>query len=305
MSTTVYGGCKFPEGSNLLEIIGRFNEARPQAIALADSILEKQIIARAVDRLDRLMVQGTGAAVNNSVEKQDDSSSFSDLLAKCFQRTLERRKNPDSAHHSDIDTAASIVVIPHATGLYGIVRCSNDEMLDHMKATLGFEDYSWWNNSDAPEGISEDDWDARGTVWNEILDKEHYVSYLGPEMVLVRREHDVPYVSTRDKMDFSGVRDFEKRVFDAALETDAALADPPQQSAGKMAGHLMALRDGQHPAFEAMRERMRKVLIEFPDEELFKRNLGEVVDQARTEWEAGVLNEHSQPSSASRSSPRM
>ena len=305
MSTTVYNGCKFPEGSDLLDIIQRFNEARPQAIALADRILQKQITAQAINRLDRLIVQATGAAANDSSERPDEYTSFSDILSKCFQRTLERRKSPDSSHHSDIDTAASIVVIPHATGLYGIFRCNNDEMLGYMKATLGFEDYGWWNNTDEPEGVTEDEWEARGKIWNEILDNEHYVSYLGPEMVLVRKEHDVPYTSPSGVMDFSGVRDFEKRVFDAAMETTAAQSDPPEQSAGMAVSHMMSLREGKNPAFEKVRERMRKVLIEFPDADLFKRNLSDVLDQARTEWEAGVLDEQSQPSSANRSSPRM
>jgi hypothetical protein len=300
MSTTVYSGCKFRDDDDFTAIIKRFNDARPQALLLADTILEQHIAARALDKLDELIIQAIGGIAADN----EDQETFGEILQACFKKTVDRRKNPDTQHHADIDTSASIVVIPHETGLYGVVRCNNNQMLDYMKSTLGFEGYEWWNNTDAPDDISEAQWDARGEVWNKILDKESVVSYLGAEMILVKRDHYVPYLSANDTLDFSGARAFETRVFGGALKLHLDENDV-KQTPGSLASRIMELKEGKDPGFEALRAKIARILPSSLEPHFFRQNLKDILGQAKAEWDADTLDKNAVPALGTRSGSRM
>lgn len=291
MSTTIYNGYRFPEGETLESMIERFRGARTGALALADKVLSNHIINLTVLSLDNMIVQSFA----KTDEPKETINSFENLLWT-VQRRVQDRKDNGNGHNSDVDMSASIVLIPHDGRLYGIGRHANAEMARCIQEASGAESYSWWNNTDRAEGVSQKSWDKRGEIWEAITRDEGTVSYLGAELELVKKTHPTPILSVEDCNDFSGVNSFHDRVFSAAMKIFAADPNALGGTPGRIASALMDLREGKNPAFELLRAKMAKVLIEFPDRALFGRPIEQVIDEAKARWEAAGLEEMTQQS---------
>lgn len=70
-------------------------------------------------------------------------------------------------------------------------------MLCNLRRPRWAEDYSYWNNTDAPKRISQKAWDARGKVWGEIC-----LGNLGPTSHNGRRLEHVITEAARLRTNF-------------------------------------------------------------------------------------------------------
>jgi len=68
-----------------------------------------------------------------------------------------------------------VLAIPFFTEeLYLFNRKENpmsfEKMYEKFMKETGFEEYGYWNNTDKPDDVSEDEWDERERVWDEVID---------------------------------------------------------------------------------------------------------------------------------------
>ncbi len=71
--------------------------------------------------------------------------------------------------NSMVDTDFQIVVFPHETVFLGIVYTESSKWFRKWLKMPGVSEYGYWNNTDPPDDVSEEEWENRGKVWNEVL----------------------------------------------------------------------------------------------------------------------------------------
>lgn len=49
-----------------------------------------------------------------------------------------------------------------------IIACGEEYLYEKVRYPRWAEDYSYWNNTDAPDGITQRAWDERGKVWHRV-----------------------------------------------------------------------------------------------------------------------------------------
>lgn len=80
----------------------------------------------------------------------------------------------DDKHEPDyIDTLqARVKIYPPLEGVEGLLGfVENKEYFSDLLKSPLIEDYSYWDNTDRPEEVSEEEWDERRENWNLILDR--------------------------------------------------------------------------------------------------------------------------------------
>jgi hypothetical protein len=55
--------------------------------------------------------------------------------------------------------------------------------LDFMKEMRALEDFSYWNNTDPDEDVTEEEWEARGNVWSYFTAENRWTNYLVLEVL--------------------------------------------------------------------------------------------------------------------------
>lgn len=69
-----------------------------------------------------------------------------------------------------VDTDFNVVLVPCAGFLLGRVYTEQRLWLAEWYKQPGIEEFSYWDNMEPPEGVSDEDWAARGTAWEVITD---------------------------------------------------------------------------------------------------------------------------------------
>lgn len=151
MSTKIYYARRVPL-SRLNELIDKM---RPQVI---DMIAEK------VGKLMGYVEVSEPIPDGVLVGRQDSWRRFKqfELVLKLCEEA-GRRPERDIW---DIDCGINIWINGHYA--YIIPIFPEYDMLDKLKWPKWSEDYSYWNNTDTPDGVSQKEFDARGKMWGKI-----------------------------------------------------------------------------------------------------------------------------------------
>lgn len=75
---------------------------------------------------------------------------------------------PAGTNHGPLDWAVTVTEGRDDTTLL-IVHAANDAYREALLTLPGIEDYAYWNNSDQPDGISDEQWAARRDDWERAL----------------------------------------------------------------------------------------------------------------------------------------
>jgi len=113
------------------------------------------------------------AMVFDSPKEREQLSAGSYLLFHCEDRWLKHQEKLGSQHTLNDPLRFSIVfgksfegnvlAYPyHTTKAYG----------ELLEGTGLFEEYGYWNNTDGPDELTEDQWRARGKEWDSIANDE-------------------------------------------------------------------------------------------------------------------------------------
>lgn len=72
----------------------------------------------------------------------------------------------------DLELKRSVAYFKHFQGFdYVMLGWVKTDGKDRLVEELNLEDYSYWDNVDRPDCLSEDEWCARGETWNQVVDK--------------------------------------------------------------------------------------------------------------------------------------
>ena len=158
MSMKIYNGIKF-KSDDPEEIIAQLNSIKK----------------RAVENSKRYIREGKGAALAVRVAGYTKNTVF-DIDVEDYKQLIDFREKLEfsfNKRYRSWDDPAfkfSVVIIPYNGHLYGI---SYHEEIEENRSLLNsfIDEYHYQNQTDKPEDIDDEEWDARSDVWNEIFDK--------------------------------------------------------------------------------------------------------------------------------------
>lgn len=144
MSTRIYQGFRL-KTNDLSEVLRIVNSFRPW------------VMEQANERIDTFMA---------NMEKEGME------VGKAWRMWKDRRKAIRDTGHRDpfFDTDFSISLIPASEHLLGIVYTEHTAWFNAWVALPEVEEFGYWNNSDGPEEVSEEAWEARGKAWEVLKD---------------------------------------------------------------------------------------------------------------------------------------
>lgn len=158
MSTKLYDGLKV-------------KDSQADLFSLVEIVAEG--IRMVFNREAQKLVAQELATVFDSPGERKELSAGSYLLFHCEDRWLKQQEKLGSQHILNDPLRFSIVFGKSSEGNvlaypYHTTR-SYEELLE---GTGLFEDYGYWNNTDSPDGLTEDQWKARGREWDSLTNDE-------------------------------------------------------------------------------------------------------------------------------------
>lgn len=161
MSTKIYNGIKF-KSNNIVEIIEQLQNVRTEVLKICNTseIVKDEDLSNFITYygLDKNIKPYSSIEINrkmiNSLETEDE-------IAYLF-----------------LHFNFSIYVIPYKDGnIYGGLFCDNVNYKKYIDPYI--EDFHYQGQTDRPEEITEEEWENRRNIWDEIFDKFWTFSEVG------------------------------------------------------------------------------------------------------------------------------
>lgn len=184
MSWKVYSGFKVQNAS--FEIVAKMVDEFQEAIKpVIDEKLSKVLLRMAVDAIDAAALSGSPAP----------SSPFGDAVSSYLDTAEER--NAKGLRFPGKDFGVSISLFPFEGAVYGMTHAEDRDLENLWKSAPNVVDFAYWDNSDPPESVSEEEWAERSRVWSAIFEKESTPAKagFGRECASSVQFPDVEYVS--------------------------------------------------------------------------------------------------------------
>lgn len=278
MSTKIYGGFRItqPGATDFLGLQVLLNELSARLTELACLETNKHVLRSAIDRFDQDSLRKAGLINAPEMEGGDheqDEDARDGYIACAILRLLERADKVEQTQRRDaaIDMSCELVLLPHESGLYGIAYTENRAIESAFFASEGIERFPYWNNTDRPNEVSEEDWAARGHLWHELLPG----SGVPAECGLSRKLSPVSVIpGVKEVVAFwhqhpQAVPSFSERIrtYVTAAVANALVAElPPSSSLAPVARAICRARESDEPDVVALRMRLegqiREALIE-------------------------------------------
>lgn len=170
MSTKIYDGFRIQAGSAQanLQLLDTLLAPLQQ---LVDAKNKKLILERAMRLFDRTMVRALER--RELTQEMCDAARWGALSEACNSVQTEQTKCRNSLSRSPlIDCDVQLFLRPHheSNSLLGYLQEERVGARTYLLTVAGVSDFAYWNNTDPPEELAEEEWDARGRLWNEVLD---------------------------------------------------------------------------------------------------------------------------------------
>jgi hypothetical protein len=151
MSTKIYTGFKINTDSfqEAMQIVNAF---RPWVEKQAESVMDAYF--------DNLKA----AYIGPEITKTDLEITIYDKWEEMRQKIL-KEKGLKAPH---IDTDFTLALIPLNGFVLGIAYTAHNAWYDEWCKQPKVQEYSYWNNTDAPEEVSHEDWEKRGEDWDVL-----------------------------------------------------------------------------------------------------------------------------------------
>jgi hypothetical protein len=173
----------------------------------------------------------------------------------------------------EVDPEFTVSVFTHETGYYGIVGTERRAWLDEWLKSNFIEDFSYWNNTDRPDGMDADEWERRHAVWKSLAstDQIRFDCTVRDAVVtdaeVVAAAPDFETRTSREARRLAEMREFESRESTSRPEGDET-GDARFQRliliASRMSSWLNTEegRDAREVASLHVREKIRPVIDE-------------------------------------------
>lgn len=278
MSTKIYGGFRItqPGATDFMGLQVLLNELSAKITEVARTETKKHVLRSAIDRFDQDSLLKCGFLKESETEgdeRDPDEDARDGYITGAILRLLERGAKVEQTHQRDpsIDMGCEVVLFPHDSGLYGIAYAGNRAIENAFFASEGIERFAYWNNTDRPDDISDDDWASRGRLWHELLPG----SGVPAECGLSRKLSPVTMMpSVKEVVEFwlhhpQSAPSFAERIrtYLIGAVADALVAElPSSNSLAPVARAICRARESDEPEIVALRQKLeaqiREVLIE-------------------------------------------
>jgi hypothetical protein len=208
MSTKIYDGHKFKDSNkSLKEVRDVIYNIKEQA---KKYYYEKylKLIARDVINIydDAMFIGRVQYGFNRALPKDKHDSSVSYitdvveqtrglvfLVMDSVERRAELFRDQSSRFHPywEYDFHFTIAILPCNDDVFVIPFTEDHEVTKLLTSTGDIIEYPYWNNTDQPEDMTWEQWEARGKEWDEALPGIGIVSPCGFVMDIVTKTWDV------------------------------------------------------------------------------------------------------------------
>lgn len=161
MSIKIYNGFKFAS-TDLFEINAFLLRVRDQINKKATEQYLETITRQTVTEFDSVLCK-TG--------KYPDC-----VISTIRNRFDDRQRENEKNGYADPQTDFSfdVVVLPFEGAVYGIVFAGQHEWTKWFMRLKEVSNFSYWDNTDGPTGVSVANWDKRGDIWKRLIAQDQY-----------------------------------------------------------------------------------------------------------------------------------
>lgn len=192
MSTKLFHGFQMtlPGGNTLSALHACLMEARASLIPIAEDKLTRQLLRRAVRLHDQHVLGVTPLDPQSSALLAALTELF-DQLRDCHQH---QRRDPA------IDMSFEVSLHPLPDGrLLGLSFTEQPSFLDYWLSIPGISAYPYYNNTDRPDHLSLEEWEARRRDWELALTPHDTPSLCGFTATIVSEWVGPQLSSARDR----------------------------------------------------------------------------------------------------------
>lgn len=178
MSTKIYSGFKF-NTSNFGDVQAYVNNWRSRIGALALEKANKRLALRVVTAIDKADVR-SALTPDLPIETLKDSVSPLFVIRK-EMRDQAREDQKNGYRNIEMDFDFEVDLIYNDGAFYGVVRTDQSDWIEAwVSSDRDVSDYSYWDNCDHPDDVSDDEWLERGETWEKLLkDSKWRPAYAG------------------------------------------------------------------------------------------------------------------------------
>ena len=158
MSTKLYNAFRLPTRS-FTRILRDVSALREIARAQALEVIKSYVLKEALGAFD--------LACLDTAEK----SSNVDYLCAAFSKTMDELENAKKSLYRSplIDTSLTICFFPRKSDTLGLYFAENPGIAKLVQTLPGWQDFSYWDNTDRPGDVTSAQWAARRSAWNKAL----------------------------------------------------------------------------------------------------------------------------------------
>jgi len=162
MSLKLYYGFRFT-GPDIADLMVRLSDWRRELDALKKD-KEAALMARLFTK--RFDMATLGRPVEGGID-----------LSAIWREIRDRRAKIRATGFRDpeVDFDMDISVFLHEDRWYGLVMTEQNDWTHLWMEKPFIEDFSFWDNTDPPDGISDAAWAARGSTWHAILEPAGWI----------------------------------------------------------------------------------------------------------------------------------
>ena len=179
MSTKIYTGFKL-EGHSLDSAVELLEGLKPELKRARIEQLSKWLASRISTLVDRVAL--------NEVKLDPGVTPFSTALEEFKARQLKiiTKKHRDP----EVDFEVSVVLFRHSKGIFGVYFSENKALSNVLLTLPEVLDFSYWDNSDPPDRLSDTEWMERNAVWKEIFSESWSPAEAGLSLTLLPERYD-------------------------------------------------------------------------------------------------------------------
>lgn len=204
MSTKIYNGYRIM-GSSLDEVITRLFSNKDKLRQMIDDKIYKDILSRVISTYYEFCLSGFLEKENND----QNSSAF----GKVVNQALKEEEKFELKENNTVDV--SICFFPQKQlsnneSYYLLMLFADQEkniiVNSEIWKQLQIEEFSYWDNTDPPETLTDDEWETRDKQWNSVLKN---LSPAQSSMIIeLKKEYKYNCMYCRDQKDLTKI--FEK-----------------------------------------------------------------------------------------------
>ena len=172
MSTKIYNGFIVDTG-NFLTNWAVLGACKEPIQALVDAKHAKVLAHRIVAKADHwTLAHVRGKEMGENWEKDRETIPWYNEQSLLEQEQRDCRASLRRAPEVDCDVELFLRVHPERGVVLGYLQEERVGAYTHLIGPGGCREFGYWNNTDRPEELSDEQWEARHQLWNDVLRDE-------------------------------------------------------------------------------------------------------------------------------------